>query len=136
MGFGTGRYDNGMGEDRETLIGKVENITKSPEKGRQRLTVREKGAARRSVSVDLKTTEVSNIKRKEIYKFEVEERFSEAKYGQERSRFSTNQFKTYVADEAPEVFDGPLCTDNRWDRFGGGGIKGGTFRGGGSKSKF
>lgn len=136
-GFGSGRFNNGAGDEKETLIGKVENITHSPERGRQRLVVREKSTMRNAVSVDLKTTEVSKVKRKETYKFEVEERFDETKYGQEKSRFSTNKYRTYIADEAPEVWDGPGGdVENKWHRFGGGGGKGGQFRGGGKNSKF
>lgn len=136
-GFGRGGFNNGAGDDKEILIGKVEDITHSPEKGRQRLIVREKTSMRKAVSVDLKSTEVSKVKRKETYKFEVEERFSESKYGQEKSRFTTNKYHSYLADEAPTVWDGPGAdVENRWNRFGGGGGKSGTFRGGGSNSKF
>ncbi|MEM6780520.1 MAG: hypothetical protein AAF569_01505 [Pseudomonadota bacterium] len=130
MGFSSGRYDGGGGET-ERLIGKVEDIKNSPEKGKQRLTVRERDAGRRSVSVDVNATDAGKIKRKETYAFDVEERFSEGKYGQERGRFSQSKYKTYTTDTTPEVYEGPIGGDDRWNRFSSGNRGGGGFKGGG-----
>jgi hypothetical protein len=99
---GFGRNDDKSGAvPTEQKAGKVTAMKASPEKGKRRYTVREKSASRKIFTVDIPYSEAKDIERKETYNFDVYEAEERKSYGGVRS---SSRMKSYLCDEAPEVF--------------------------------
>ena len=99
-GFGQGSDKNRFVETEEKS-GKVTAMKASPEKGKRRYTVREKSGSRKSFTVDIPYSETKDIERKKDYSFNVYEAEERKSYGGVRS---SSQMKSYLSDEAPEIF--------------------------------
>lgn len=102
------KYGGTPGETIQTekKTGKIMNIKSSPEKGRRRLVMTEKSVGRKLYAVDISYKEAKGLERKETYTAEVYEKSRESEYGGMESRFSAGKMKTYLCDEAPEVYRG------------------------------
>jgi len=120
-------FSNGFGSsdnDKEELIGTVQEKKASPERGQKRLIVKEKYGRRKAVAIDVPVQNSTKVDRKETYAFKVEdkEKAREQSYGYEHKSL-TGGFRTYRSDDMPEKFSGSrLGTD--MTRFGGGGRSG------------
>lgn len=101
---GSGRYSFETSGKKELMCGTVKDIKASPEGGKKRLIVKEKGASNKSFAVDIDMMDAKNLKRKETYAFQVEEK-SDDRYGSQ-GRKKESGFRTYYCDTTPEKYGG------------------------------
>jgi hypothetical protein len=90
----------------EKKTGKITGIKSSTEKGRRRLIMREKSVGRKSFSVDLPYKEAKGLERKKMYTANVYEQKRESEYGGMESKYNSGKMKSYLCDEAPELYKG------------------------------
>lgn len=130
MSFGRGSKGSGYRGSTESKTAKVTNIKPSTERGKKRLSVVEKTGSRKAFTIDLDINAAKNVKRKEMYNFEVYEKDgNNEKYGGMRSR-NTSKMKTYSCDQAPEKYTGG--SKPQFKSFG----SAGTDRGSSGRAKF
>jgi hypothetical protein len=112
-------YDSGA---MERITAKIQDIKASPTSGKQRLVVREKGTNFTHAIIDIDMKVAKNLKEKETYIFNVNEKDDSSLPGFQRKRSST--FKAYHCEEAPDEYSASAERSAGFNRFGGGGPKG------------
>lgn len=101
---GSGKYSFETSGRKETVCGTVKDIKDSPEKGKKRLIVKQKGSSTQSCAVDVDIENTKKVKRKEAYAFQVEEKDDDRYGGQGRKK--DTGFRTYYCDSVPESYGG------------------------------
>ncbi|HPD82929.1 MAG: hypothetical protein R3D88_03360 [Alphaproteobacteria bacterium] len=92
----------------------------APTTGYKRVLVREKSVSGQMAAIDIPVKEAGKIEKKKTYNFAVEEK-DENRYGAS-SRSKKCGFKTYICEDAPEIYDRKSDTGHR-DFNGGNGSK-------------
>lgn len=109
--------DSNEEKEKEVLVGKVEDVKAAAETGKKRLIVREKGGARLAHSVEVPIPHMNDIERKKDYKFLVEEKDRERRYGYVREKRSGT--RNYFSDDKPEPWGLDSLRNEKNNRFGG-----------------
>lgn len=113
----------------EQMIAKIEDIKSSPKAGTTRLVVREKGKNFTHAVIDIDMKAARDLKSKELYVFQVQERDDSSNPGFQRKRSA--EFKAYNCHETPDIYTPATEREAKFNRFGNAG--GGS---GGERHKF
>ena len=104
-----GRYSGGDGSlgetssQKETKCAKVVDTKAAPSTGYKRVIVRDRSAGQKISAIDIPNQEARHVEKKKTYNFEVEEK-QETRYGG-GGRTKKHGFRTYICEEAPELYD-------------------------------
>lgn len=125
--FGSsGGHGFGGDDNKEMIVGKVEDIKSAPQYGERRIIVREKTGSRSTLAVDMPTGCSADLKCKETYCFSVEEKES-TRGGGMGTRMKSSSFKSYHCEDTPEKYSAGAGQSSMFGRFGN------DERGGGSR---
>lgn len=103
-GFGSRGSSSDNDGPKEIKNGTVTSVRGSPQKGKMRLSVRDKSSRGQAYVIDIPMKHASKVERKETYSFEVQEE-TEDRYGRPIARKKVG-LQTYSCDEAPEIYSG------------------------------
>ncbi len=111
---------------REEMIARIQDIKAAPEPGRTRLVVKPKDASRNHAVIDINMKNARDLKSKETYIFQVDEKDDSRVPGFQRRKSA--EFKAYHCDANPEKYSPEIATDRLMKRFGSGSSAGKAAR--------
>lgn len=115
-------YDLKLGYDgsgaKEKMIARIEETKRSSEAGKTRLVVREKDKVRSHAVIDIDMKHAKDLKEKQMYIFEVNEKDNSRVPGFQRKKSA--EFKAFHCSDAPEVYVPGSEAKEKMTRFGSG----------------
>ena len=119
-------YDSKYGYDgtgaKEKMVARIEETKRSAEAGKTRLVVREKGKVRSHAVIDIDMKVAKDLKEKETYIFEVNEKDNSRVPGFQRKKSA--EFKAFHCSDTPEMYVAGSETKEKMTRFGSGSTTG------------
>lgn len=122
-------YHSGSGYDhtaREEMIARIQDIKVAPEAGKTRLVVKPKDSNRSHAVIDIDMKNARDLKAKETYIFQVDEKDDSRVPGFQRKKSA--EFKAYYCEENPERYSPEMATQRLMNRFGSGSSTGNAGR--------
>lgn len=117
-------YD-GLGA-KEEMVARIQDIKASPEAGKKRLVVREKDKVRSHAVIDIDMKNAKELKSKETYVFQVNEKDDSRNPGFQRKKSA--DFKAFHCKDDPTVYVPGSETAKKMTRFGSGSSTGNAGR--------
>ena len=123
-------YHSAYGYDgtgaKEQMIAKIQDIKASPESGKTRLIVREKDKIHSHASIDIDMKHAKELKTKETYVFQVNEKDHSRMPGFQRKKSA--EHKAFHCHEDPSVYVPGSELAGKMSRFGGASTTGNAGR--------
>lgn len=111
---------------KEEMIARIQDIKAAPEPGKTRLVVKPRDAQRNHAVIDINMKNARDLKSKETYIFQVNEKDDSRVPGFQRKKSA--EFKAYHCAENPEKYSPEMATQRLMHRFGSGSSTGNAGR--------